>query len=76
MAFEGDESVSLFEVVDRVLNKGVVIAGEVTLCVADIELIRLGLQVTLASTGKILELSAQHVEVNHGIPGSRGERKK
>jgi hypothetical protein len=41
--------VSLCEVLDRVLNKGVVVAGEVTLSVANVDLIYLGLQVVLTS---------------------------
>jgi hypothetical protein len=41
--------VSLCEVLDRVLNKGIVVAGEATISVADIDLIYLGLQVVLTS---------------------------
>ena len=43
------EQVTLCEVLDRVLNKGVVLAGEVTISVADIDLIYLGLQLVLTS---------------------------
>lgn len=43
------EQVSLCEALDRVLNKGVVVVGEVTISVADIDLIYLGLQVVLTS---------------------------
>ena len=42
-------SVSLCETLDRVLNKGVVVAGEVTISVADIELVYLGLHLVLSS---------------------------
>ena len=41
--------VSLCEVLDRVLNKGVVVAGDATISVADIDLIYLGLQIVLTS---------------------------
>jgi gas vesicle structural protein len=41
--------VSLCETLDRVLNKGVVMAGEVTISVADIELVYLGLHLVLSS---------------------------
>lgn len=44
-----EEHISLCETLDRVLNKGVVIAGEVVISVADIDLIYLGLQVVLMS---------------------------
>lgn len=43
------ERVSLCEVLDRVLNKGVVVAGQVTISVADVDLVYLGLQVVLTS---------------------------
>lgn len=43
------EQISLCEMLDRVLNKGVVVAGEIVISVADIDLIYLGLQVMLTS---------------------------
>jgi hypothetical protein len=43
------EHVSLCEVLDRVLNKGAVIIGDVMISVADIDLVYLGLQVILTS---------------------------
>ena len=50
------EHLSLVEAVDRVLNKGAVIAGDVTISVADIELVRLDLQIVLAATESLLSL--------------------
>ena len=44
-----DEHISLCETLDRVLNKGVVVVGEVVISVADIDLIYLGLQLVLTS---------------------------
>jgi hypothetical protein len=49
LALEDTRQVALCEVLDRVLNKGVVVAGEVTISVADIDLIYLGLQAVLTS---------------------------
>jgi hypothetical protein len=46
---QAEEHVSLCETLDRVLNKGVVVAGEVVISVADIDLIYLGLQLVLTS---------------------------
>ena len=43
------ERVSLCEVLDRVLNKGVVVTGDITISVADIDLVYLGLQIVLSS---------------------------
>lgn len=44
-----NEDVSLCEALDRILNKGAVLFGEVMISVADIDLVYLGLQVILAS---------------------------
>jgi len=43
------EHVSLCEALDRILNKGAVIVGDVMISVADIDLVYLGLQVILTS---------------------------
>jgi hypothetical protein len=49
------EQVTLVELVDRVLNKGVVVAGDVTLSVAGVDLVYLGLRVLLASVASLEE---------------------
>jgi hypothetical protein len=47
---EWEESdLSLLETLDHVLNRGLVIAGEITISVADIDLIFLGLNVLVSS---------------------------
>lgn len=48
IAFDQDR-MSLCEVLDRVLNTGVVVIGEVVISVADIDLIYLNLQLLLTS---------------------------
>ena len=45
-----EEELSLLETLDHVLDRGLVIAGEVTIAVADIDLIYLGLNLLLGST--------------------------
>jgi gas vesicle structural protein len=44
-----EENISLCEALDRILNKGAVVVGEVTISVANVDLIYLGLQVILTS---------------------------
>jgi len=44
-----EPELSLLETLDHVLNRGLVIAGEITISVADIDLIFLGLNVMLSS---------------------------
>jgi hypothetical protein len=48
-----DSSITLVELVDRLLDKGVVVSGEVTIAVADVDLIQLGLRVLLSSVETI-----------------------
>ena len=44
-----DEELSLLETLDHVLDRGLVIAGEITIAVADIDLIFLGLNILASS---------------------------
>ena len=52
-----ERPVTLSDVLDRVLNKGVVVAGEVVISVAGVDLLYLGLNVVLTSveTGRKLK---------------------
>jgi hypothetical protein len=44
---------SLLDIIDHVLNQGVVITGEIILGVADVDLIYLGLQVVLCAADRV-----------------------
>jgi len=57
-----EEHISLCEALDRVLNKGAVIVGEVTISVANVDLIYLGLQLVLTSINKGTELEGYPVK--------------
>ncbi len=46
---ELETDLSLLETLDHVLNRGLVIAGEITIAVADIDLIFVGLNVMVSS---------------------------
>jgi hypothetical protein len=46
---ELEKEVTLLELLDRVLDKGVVLSGDITLSVADVDLIYVGLRVLLSS---------------------------
>ena len=48
-----DERLTLVDLVDRVLNAGVVLTGDVTLSVADVDLVYVNLRVLLASAGTL-----------------------
>jgi hypothetical protein len=60
------EHVSLCEALDRILNKGAVVVGEVTISVANVDLIYLGLQVMLTS----IETARQTLSPNPYYPSS------
>lgn len=51
--------VTLLELVDRVLNRGVVLSGDITLSVADVDLVYVGLRVLLASVATLEEQQEQ-----------------
>lgn len=47
--------VTLIELVDRVLNRGVVLSGDITLSVAGVDLVYVGLRVLLSSVATLEE---------------------
>jgi gas vesicle structural protein len=49
------QRVTLVELVDRVLNKGVVLTGDITLAVADVDLVYVGLRLLLSSVATLEE---------------------
>jgi hypothetical protein len=55
--------VTLLELVDRVLNKGVVLSGDIMLSVADVDLVYVGLRVLLSS---VAALEQQHEQIEAG----------
>jgi hypothetical protein len=54
-----EQQITLIELVDRVLNKGVVLSGDITLSVAGVDLVYVGLRVLLASVGTLERLQAE-----------------
>jgi gas vesicle structural protein len=50
------ERVTLLDLVDRVLEKGVVLSGDITLAVADVDLVYVQLRALLASAGTLERL--------------------
>ena len=62
-----EEHISLCETLDRVLNKGIVIAGDAVISVADVDLIYLGLRLVLTSVETAREMRP-HVARGLGRP--------
>lgn len=51
-----EKQIVLLDLLDRILNKGVILWGDITISVADVDLIYLGLKVLLASVEKAEEM--------------------
>ena len=58
MSERSDEArqVTLLELVDRLLDRGVVLSGDITISVADVDLIVLGLRLLLTSTERLHQM--------------------
>lgn len=50
------QEVTLLDLLDRIIDQGVVLAGDVTLSVADVDLIYLGLRVLVAPVERLPEI--------------------
>jgi hypothetical protein len=64
-----EEEVTLLELLDRVLDKGIVLSGEVTLSVADIDLVHVGLRVLLTSV-ETARAAARERSLEHAVTGA------
>jgi len=51
-----NDNVTLVDVLDKVIEKGVVINGDIVIRVADIDLVYLGLRLVLTSVSKLEEI--------------------
>jgi hypothetical protein len=60
--------VALVDLLDRVLAGGVVIAGEVTLCVADVELVHVSLRLLVTSVSALTADSPAFGYLDAGAP--------
>jgi len=61
------QEVTLLDLLDRIIDQGVILAGDVTLSVADVDLIYLGLRFLVAPVGRLPEI------MTRARPADRGE---
>ena len=76
LEIDKDEELSLLETLDHVLDHGLVIAGEVTIAVAEVDLVFLGLNVLLGSVetvDRVLGERERRVELLSGRTTRAGE---
>ena len=50
------QAVGLADILERILDKGVVIAGDVTICLVGVELLNIRLRLLIASVDKAVEM--------------------
>jgi hypothetical protein len=67
-----DDEMSLLELADRLLNRGVVLTGEATLSVGGVDLIYLGLNVVLTAVENLKSPPGSRV----GRSGTEGEERR
>jgi hypothetical protein len=60
------QEVTLLDLVDLAVDHGVILAGDITISVADIDLIYVALQVLLASVERVNELHAERERAMEG----------
>ena len=53
------KDVTILELLDRVLNKGVILTGDIVISVADIDLIYLGVKLMLSSVETMEQLKSE-----------------
>lgn len=55
---ERSKDITILEILDRVLNKGVILTGDIVISVADIDLIYVGVKLMLSSVETMEQLKA------------------
>ena len=81
LGLDEEEELSLLETLDHVLDRGLVIAGEVTIAVADIDLIYVGLNLLLGSVETVNEVlgerarRAEALSEGRAVPDSAPDKR-
>ena len=70
-----EKQIVLIDLLDRILYKGVILTGEVTISVANVDLVYLGLKVLLTSVDKMEEMRSRAAQgiIGHGLPVDNGK---
>jgi hypothetical protein len=73
------ESTNLADILERVLDKGIVIAGDIQINLLDIELLTIKLRLLIASVDRAREMGINWWETDpalHSIEGDNGDREE
>lgn len=70
-----EKEIVLIDLLDRILYKGVILTGDVTISVANVDLVYLGLKVLLTSVDKMDEMRARAAQgiMGHVMPADGGK---
>ncbi len=58
------KDITILELLDRVLNKGVILTGDIVISVADIDLIYLGVKLMLSSVETMEQLKSERQRID------------
>jgi hypothetical protein len=70
----GGDDTSLLDVVDNALNKGIVVSGDVTLALAQVDLVYARLSVLLCAADRVLPAEDHDLLVRHSYRRARRRR--
>ena len=73
---QAEVSPALVDVLDRLLDRGVVVAGDLRISVADVDLLFVGLKLFLASVDTMEDARAAQIEQLGAGVGARRDRKE
>ena len=68
------DSSSLADLLERILDKGIVIAGDITINLVDIELLTIKLRLLIASVDKAREIGVNWWESDPWLSGRQGQQ--
>ena len=74
MAHQRRENLTLVDVLERVLDKGIVIAGDITINVLDIELLTVKLRLLIASVDKAREMGINWWETDPALSDGKSRQ--
>lgn len=66
--FDTEKNVTLVDALDKVIEKGAVVNGEIVISIADVDLVFIGLRLILTSISKAEELSGKRYSCSSEVP--------
>ena len=67
------QTTNLADILERVLDKGIVIAGDITIALADVELLNIKLRLLVASVDKAIEMGINWWESDPYLSSQAGQ---